>query len=474
MKSNNKIYSFFIALALLFWNPISYHLIYVNTPIFSAKINLIFYWLYSILFLVGILLIYLVQKNKFSEKNKKIIFSVVFTGILFSALVMLDSLVGLASNKGEVQGKYQEGLIFEPNSHARYQTVEFDYVANINSIGLRDKEITIEKGNRYRILCFGDSFTFGWGVDIENSWPKKLEQFLHEKGFNNIEVINCGRGGQYTTTYKKYMSKTVPLLKPDLVLVGVLQADDLAQLYINNPKIGFLASKSKIKIVLKIVLKRTKSIIKKYLNASFINFLSVIGEKNSKTIDIKSSWKASSNDMINGFNEFQKVRFRAYDDSVQNLFKSGDLNPGLLSFYINSHDITSVFNDPNNLATKFSIKEMDKDVKDMKAICQKYNCNLIFVNLPTAEFTGHKVIRTPFLDNLNPYLQNNNKIDSIYNSIATSNGLPYIQLTEYFLSLENKSKYFFLYDGHPNEKGYLEIANYIGELLIEKKLINSK
>jgi hypothetical protein len=34
--------------------------------------------------------------------------------------------------------------------------------------------------------------------------------------------------------YKRNMKKAVPLLKPDLVLVGVLQLDDLAQPYENN------------------------------------------------------------------------------------------------------------------------------------------------------------------------------------------------------------------------------------------------
>jgi lysophospholipase L1-like esterase len=469
MKSNNKIYSFFIALALLFWNPISYFLIYGTKPIFSVQYNQFFYWIYSIVFVVGLLIIYLIQKNKFNEKFLKIIFTVAFTGILFSAFVMIDSLIGLTSKKEAVQVQKQGGLIFEPNSQAKYHTVEFDFVANINSLGLRDREVDIEKGNRYRILCFGDSWTFGWGVEIENSWPRKLEQFLHEKGFNNIEVINCGQEGQYTTTYKKYMLKAVPLLKPDLVLVGVLQEDDLAQLYENNFKISPSASISDNPTISK----KAKHIIKAYLKASFINILSIIGDKTSKTVQIKSSWETSANNMINGFNYLQKIRFYTLSDTVQNLFRTGNLNVGLLSYYIDFPDRLTIFNNPNNSATKFSIKEMNKDIKDMKAICKENNCDLVFINLPTADFTGHKVIRTAN-DILNPYFEKNNKIDSIYNSIATSNNLPYIQLTEHFLSLESKTKYFFLYDGHPNENGYVEMANYIGEQLIGKKLINYK
>jgi len=462
MKSNNKIYSFFISLALLFWNPISYFLIYGNTPIFSVKVNHIFYWIYSIVFVSGILLMYLVQRNKVNDQTKNIIFAIAFTGILFSALVIIDSLIGLTLKKEVAQVQKQEGLIFEPNSKARYQTVEFDYVANINSLGLRDREICIEKGDKYRILCFGDSWTFGWGVNIENSWPKKLEQYLRTNGFENIEVINCGQGGQYTSTYKKYMEKAIPLLKPDLVLVGVLQSGDLAQLYENN----FIINR-------KISVRRIKQVVRKYLKYSFENILSLLSNRELKTIETKSNWKTQSTSKIASFNHFQKLRFYALDDSVQSLFKSGNLNPGLLRYYIIYPDSRNIFNNPNHPATKFAIQEMNKDFKEMRGICDKYNSDLIFINLPVSSFTGHKVIRTPS-DVLNSYFETNNNIDPIYHSIANANNLPYMELTKHFIGLQNKSEYFFKYDGHPNEKGYEEIAKYIGKQLIEQNKLEKE
>jgi lysophospholipase L1-like esterase len=449
MKSNNKIYSFFIALALLFWNPISYFLIYANTPIYSVKVIHIFYW---IVFMGGILLIFMVQKNKFNERIKNIVFTIAFIGILFSVLVIFDGVIGLTV----AQVQKQEWLIFEPNSKARYQTIEFDFVANINSFGLRDREIDLEKGDKYRILAFGDSWTFGWGVNVENSWPKKLEQYLLANGFENIEVINCGQGGQYTNIYKKYMEKAVPLLKPDLVLVGVLQLDDLAQLYEKNFNQTFSVT--------------IKFAVKTYLKYSFKNLLLLLSNREPKTVEIKSNWERASTSMIESFNHWQKFRFSTIDDSVQSLFKSGNLNPGLLKNYINFPGKVTIFNNPNHPATKFSIQEMNKDIKGMRDLSDKHNSNLIFINLPTNYFTGHIVIRTP-RDVLNSYFERNNKVDSIYHSIADANNLPYIELTDHFIGLQNKSEYFFRYDGHPNEKGYEEIAKYIGKQLIEKKYL---
>lgn len=468
MNSNNRMYSFFIALALLFFNPISYFLIYANTRAYSVKVIHIFY---LTVFMGGILLIFLFQKNKFNKKIRNIILTIAFTGILFSSLVIIDRVIGSTLKKDVVQVQKQEvRLIFEPNSKARYQTIEFDFVVNINILGLRDREIGIEKGDKYRILAFGDSWTFGWGVNVENSWPKKLEQYLLANGFENIEVINCGQGGQYTSIYKKYMEKAVPLLKPDLVLVGVLQLDDLAQLYEHN----FIINQTYVNAnILKIFARKITVAIRTYLKYSFKNILSLLINRESKPIEIKSNWKISSTTMIESFNHLQKIRFHTLDDSVQSLFKSGNLNPGLLRNYINFPDKLTIFNNPNHQATKFSIQEMNNDFKGMRDICDKHNSNLIFINLPTNYFTDHIVIRTPN-DVLNSYFKINNKVDSIYHSIADTNNLPYIELTDHFIGLQNKSAYFFKYDGHPNEKGYEEIAKYIGNQLIEKKHLIKK
>jgi hypothetical protein len=46
----------------------------------------------------------------------------------------------------------------------------------INSLGLRGRDAAAEKPpGAFRILCLGDSYVFGWGVDDEESFPARLE-----------------------------------------------------------------------------------------------------------------------------------------------------------------------------------------------------------------------------------------------------------------------------------------------------------
>ncbi len=466
MKSNNKIYSFFIFLALLFWNPISYSLIYANSPIYPSKAIYCFYWIVS---LGGALLIVLIQHNMLNKRTNNIVFAMAFTGILFSGLVIIDGVVG--STQEEEQIKKNNGLVFEPNSKATYRTTEYNYVANINSFGLRDREINIDKGDKYRILCFGDSFTFGWGVNVEYSWPKRLEQYLQAHGFENVEVINIGQPGTYPRQYKAIMEKAAPLFKPNLILVGALQLDDLAQYYETDPPLPqkIIQPEGKASI-LKPFASKLKLSVNEYLKYSFKSILLLAKHRSSKKVEIAPNWQKMSTSMIEKFNYLQRIRFYTLDERVQDLFKSGNLNPGLLMHYIDYPDRTVIFNNPNHPATRFAIQAINLDFKEMKYISNKYNAKLVFINLPNSHYTGHVVIRNP-MSYLDSYFETHNNIDPIYHSIADDNDMPYIELTEHFIQLQDKSGYFFKYDGHPNEKGYEEIAKFIGEQLINQDII---
>jgi hypothetical protein len=263
------------------------------------------------------------------------------------------------------------------------------------------------------------------------------------------------------------MSEAVPLLKPDLVLVGVHQLDDLAQLYEQNilgdnkpsvAKLGFSG--------------RVKNIVKGFLKASFSNYIKLFRKPSNQAIDIRASWEAESNSQINGFTKFQKIRFLTLSDTVQKLFKSGNINTNSLSYDLNFPDRLTVFNNPDNFATKFAIHEMNKEMKEMKGICQSVGAEMAFLNLPEHGFTGHFVEKTPS-DVLNDYFKTHNNIDSIYNKVAKDNSLPYFELTEHFQQLQDKKKYFFRFDGHPNAEGYKEMGLEIGKYLLKNNLIKN-
>ena len=98
----------------------------------------------------------------------------------------------------------------------------------INSYGFRDYEYNLYTKNKgtFRILCVGDSFTFGVGIDFESTYPKQLEKLLQAKFPDiKIEVVNCGVPS-YNTFYEYLFLEEEGLkYNPDLVIIGYVYND---------------------------------------------------------------------------------------------------------------------------------------------------------------------------------------------------------------------------------------------------------
>lgn len=92
---------------------------------------------------------------------------------------------------------------------------------SINSDGLRDREFVIPKpDNTYRILVLGDSFTWGVGLDVEETIPKLLERRLSESSeIGNFEVINAAIPGYNTIEEFLLLREKGLKYKPDIVLL---------------------------------------------------------------------------------------------------------------------------------------------------------------------------------------------------------------------------------------------------------------
>ena len=84
----------------------------------------------------------------------------------------------------------------------------------INSDGRRDKEIS-KKKIKPRIIALGNSCTFGWGIDSDLIYTRRLEQILDE----HYEIINAGVPGYSSFQGRVYFESELVKLKADYVLI---------------------------------------------------------------------------------------------------------------------------------------------------------------------------------------------------------------------------------------------------------------
>ncbi len=92
----------------------------------------------------------------------------------------------------------------------------------VNSRHLRDVEHSSEKpAGVYRVLALGDSFTFGWGVNVSETWWSRLAEHLSANlSPARAEVVNLG---VYMYTFDQQVQRLEHFglaYQPDLVING--------------------------------------------------------------------------------------------------------------------------------------------------------------------------------------------------------------------------------------------------------------
>jgi hypothetical protein len=157
------------------------------------------------------------------------------------------------------------GFVNIPGIEGVNRTQDFQFTAKINSKGLRDREFGYDKAkNTYRIGVFGDSYTFGEGVQNNETYPKLLENLiLADEQLNElpkkIEVLNFGIGKTGTSHQYAFYQEEGKKYHLDLVILGFLAANDFIDNLIgpfilkNNELVHNPAAYSSIRTLQKIV-----------------------------------------------------------------------------------------------------------------------------------------------------------------------------------------------------------------------------
>jgi lysophospholipase L1-like esterase len=94
---------------------------------------------------------------------------------------------------------------------------------SLNSEGFRDVEMRRQKPSSvFRIICLGDSWTFGWNAGSTQSYPPQLQDLLQrEFPEANFEVFNLGVAGYSSFHGLRQLNTRVLDLNPDVVVVAL-------------------------------------------------------------------------------------------------------------------------------------------------------------------------------------------------------------------------------------------------------------
>lgn len=117
--------------------------------------------------------------------------------------------------------------VFQPGAQSRVSwPPSLAYTVKINRLGLRGPETTLRPApGTFRILALGDSTTFGYYVEEDQTLPQALQRRLRAAGASQVEVLNGGCGGWTISSESEWLIERGLQLEPQLVVLTFCSND---------------------------------------------------------------------------------------------------------------------------------------------------------------------------------------------------------------------------------------------------------
>ncbi len=92
-------------------------------------------------------------------------------------------------------------------------------MVSVSKLGLRGPAPELPKpGRRQRVVCFGDSVTFGYGVADDETYPARLGQALAR---HDVDVVNAGVTGYSSHQVLRLAARVLPVIDADVATLCV-------------------------------------------------------------------------------------------------------------------------------------------------------------------------------------------------------------------------------------------------------------
>jgi len=126
--------------------------------------------------------------------------------------------------------EHAKGASFRSLGHAAFSWVSdpdgFEFVHRLNLYGFRDADWPLRGSpGVLRVAFVGDSMVEGFSAEAESAIPEVFEHLARERGLK-LATLNLGVGGAGLPQYERLVRDSVPLFRPDVVIL-VFYANDL-------------------------------------------------------------------------------------------------------------------------------------------------------------------------------------------------------------------------------------------------------
>jgi hypothetical protein len=342
-------------------------------------------------------------------------------------------------------------LVLHPDSTESYRTEEFSFTANTNALGIRDGVIGPRRKAEFRVVALGDSFTYGWGADDDATWPKVLERRLADSK-RDVAVLNFGCPGAGVDAYAKIAESVIPIHKPRVVLVAVLQGIDLKLLDIGDTTDRLFQAK----------VDRNGRFSESLVATVCPNLcelrarLAAHRPRVMSADENREEWKANTAWMMKRLSPNELEHFNTLQPKIRRMFFDGDLNPWEVYFALKYPDYVSFTLNPERPEVQKAVNAMAGHLGRIKIAAEAVGARTLVLSVPPAWYVSPAALASK--RQVGYHLDNDairsNAPDDLIRSACRTAGVEFCSMTARFRGLGLGEKWYFDFDGMYNAKGY--------------------
>jgi hypothetical protein len=355
-------------------------------------------------------------------------------------------------------------LVLRPHATESYRTSEFSFTATANAVGIRGREVDWRRKPGTRILALGDSFTYGWGVGDSEAWPAVVERTLAEGG-HPAEVLNCGCPGAGVDAYAEVAERLIPVARPDVVLVAVLQGIDLKLLNIGPTTDRLYQSK----------LVESRRSAPWLLSRTLPNLCELPGRMAvarasaaSTAEENREKWQAATEWMTRRLTPEESKRLDGLDPTVREMFAGGEINPWEVYFALKYPDYVSFALAPERPDVQVAVAAMARHLRRIRRAAEASGAKVVVLSVPPAWYFSRTALDAkgrvgywldvPALYSPAP--------DETIRSACRAAGAEFRSFDERFREIGDGEKWYFPLDGMYNSRGHALYAAEVAKTLL--------
>jgi lysophospholipase L1-like esterase len=288
------------------------------------------------------------------------------------------------------------------------------------------KENALKEKNALKILCIGDSVTFGVGAPSGKSYPAQLQTLLEQQvPQRQFFVINRGVPGLNSSQALKIIKHFIPLYKPDICLMLCGNND-----YWNWDEVDVTQAKTKLTKKEYITVKALVYVSQLRIYKLYQN---LVGKNRTQYAVLKKGQRS--------------LTLQHYDFWNEREYK-------IINEHVNTHGHWTHEKDASWERNQDLLDYiLTKNTEEICAVAWKYNTKLFFLSYPAQE---------------------GNKRAAVVKPIAKKNNVGYIDNSTVFKWTEKRSMNLFSDPFHPNADGYYYMATTVYNTFVDEGIIAGK